>query len=75
MIDTKKEVSMQRRRPNRLQTEQGNLFHPKRAMPTWETFPLEIRREVAALVVRMLSAYHARCGASVLVVDVEVEHD
>ncbi|MEO8180625.1 MAG: hypothetical protein ABI895_17455 [Deltaproteobacteria bacterium] len=63
---------MQRRYQGRFETEQTNLFHPKRARPAWETLPLETRVEVTKLVARMLSAHLARHAVAA---EVEVQDD
>jgi len=51
---------MQRRRPGRFETEQANLFHPRRVRPAWEVLPVETRGEVTKLLARLLKAYQVR---------------
>jgi len=69
--EVERDKPMQRRRRGRYETEQVNLFHPKRVRPAWEALPVEARREVTKLVARMLSAYKARHAAA----DAEVQDD
>ncbi len=51
-----KEVLMQRRRRDRFETEQANLFHAQRVRPAWMELPLQTREEVTRLVARMFES-------------------
>lgn len=66
---------MQSRRRGLFESEQTNLFHPKRVRPAWETIPVETRRQVTTLVARMLSAYRARRADPADTTDAEGQHD
>jgi hypothetical protein len=69
-----KEVTMQRRRRNRFESEQTNLFHPKRVRPAWRTLPMETREQVTKLVARLLRLSACEAGHTGSA-DAEVEHD
>lgn len=66
---------MQRRRRDRFEAEQANLFHPRRVRPEWEALPVETREEVTKLVARMLRGHQARRAAPAVVGQTEVPHD
>jgi hypothetical protein len=66
---------MERRRRERFEAEQANLFHPRRVRPEWAALPVETREEAMKLLARMLKAHQARHAAPAGTAEGEVQHD